>query len=301
MVKVWVWVDALRLRTLPLALSSVALGGLLSGADQAFRWSVTLLAVVTTLFLQILSNLANDYGDSKHGVDNEGRLGPTRTVQSGQITSKSMKKAVIIFAGLSLISGIWLILDALAGHLHYGYVVFFFLLGIAAILAAIRYTAGKNPYGYKGLGDLFVFLFFGLAGVLGTYFLNTLHFSPEILLPASTLGLFSAGVLNINNMRDRENDQRSGKRTLAVFLGTKGSKMYHLSLIGGGILSAIVFTLIRYTNPIQLLWVISVPLFALHMVTIIKSNEPSILDKNLKKLAVYSLLFSILFGISFLI
>jgi 1,4-dihydroxy-2-naphthoate polyprenyltransferase len=276
MVKVWVWVDALRLRTLPLALSSVALGGLLSGADQAFRWSVTLLAVVTTLFLQILSNLANDYGDSKHGVDNEGRLGPTRTVQSGQITSKSMKKAVIIFAGLSLISGIWLILDALAGHLHYGYVVFFFLLGIAAILAAIRYTAGKNPYGYKGLGDLFVFLFFGLAGVLGTYFLNTLHFSPEILLPASTLGLFSAGVLNINNMRD-------------------------LSLIGGGILSAIVFTLIRYTNPIQLLWVISVPLFALHMVTIIKSNEPSILDKNLKKLAVYSLLFSILFGISFLI
>jgi 1,4-dihydroxy-2-naphthoate octaprenyltransferase len=212
-----------------------------------------------------------------------------------------MKIAVFVFAGLSLISGIGLIVNAFGSYQPNWKIVSFFLLGIAAILSAIQYTAGKNPYGYRGLGDLFVYIFFGLAGVMGVYFLNTHQFTAEIFLPATSLGLFSTGVLNLNNMRDLENDRQSGKRTIAVLLGIRGAKVYHSSLIAGGIVAAMVFALIRGAYGWNWLWLLSLPPFIFHLRTILFTNDPSILDQHLKKLALNTLLFSVLFGLSFLI
>ena len=214
------WLVAFRLRTLPLALSSIILGSMLAYADGIFSWPVAILAVTTTLFLQILSNLANDYGDSVSGVDNEHRVGPSRSVQGGAITASQMRRAVFLFAFLSLASGIGLIIVGTRG-LQLESTLIYLVLGLGAIAAAIKYTVGKNPYGYQGLGDLFVFIFFGLVGVCGTYYLHTHQLPWDILLPAASVGLLSVAVLNLNNLRDRESDAASGKRTLVVKLGSE--------------------------------------------------------------------------------
>jgi len=293
------WIQAFRLRTLPLALSSVALGCFIAYFDGGFNWKVCVLAVITTLLLQILSNLANDYGDSKHSVDSENRVGPERTVQSGLIKPKEMKKVVILFMVLSFISGLWLIYEGTKG-ISILTVLIFLILGLGAIAAAVKYTIGENPYGYSGFGDLFVFLFFGLTGVIGTYFLNTHSFKWELLLPASALGFLSAGVLNLNNMRDRENDRNSGKNTLVVKMGIGKAKWYHLFLLAGSVICGLTYMLLNYHSPFQMLFLLTIPFLWINVVVVFKNTIPEELDPYLKKLAITSLLFSLAFGIGLL-
>ncbi len=297
--KIKIWIKAFRLRTLPLALSSVALGCFVANYDGALNWKVCVLAASTTLFLQILSNLANDYGDSKHGTDNLDRVGPLRAVQSGIIAPKEMKQVVILFMTLSFISGLWLIYEGTKG-IPVINVFLFLVLGLGAIAAAVKYTIGNHPYGYSGFGDLFVFIFFGLTGVIGTYYLNTHKFNWEILLPASAMGFLSAGVLNLNNMRDRVNDEISGKHTLVVKMGMQKAKWYHFFLLLGSVLSGLTYMLINYHSPFQLLFLITLPMLWINVAVVFKNTVPQELDPYLKKLALASLLFSFAFGIGLL-
>jgi 1,4-dihydroxy-2-naphthoate polyprenyltransferase len=293
------WIKAFRPRTLPLALSSIALGCFIANYDGAFNWKVSILAVLTTLFLQILSNLANDYGDSKHGTDNLGRVGPQRAVQSGRIQPKEMKRVVIFFMLLSLISGLWLIFEGTKG-IPFINVFLFVIIGLGAIAAAVKYTIGERPYGYSGFGDLFVFIFFGLTGVIGTYYLNTHKLNWEIFLPASAMGFLSAGVLNLNNMRDRVNDEISGKNTMVVKMGIQKAKWYHFSLLLGSVITGLSYMLINYHSPFQMLFLITIPMLWINVSVVFKNTVPEELDPYLKKLAITSLLFSLAFGIGLL-
>ena len=298
--KLLIWIKAFRLRTLPLALSSAVLGSFLSFAHGRFKWYILLLAVSTTLFLQILSNLANDYGDAMHGTDNDKRIGPRRFTQSGLISGKQMRIMIAVFIMLSLASGSLLIFTGLH-HLSWKTILVFFILGFSAIYAAIKYTIGKNPYGYIGLGDLFVFIYFGIVGVAGTYYLHMNTFDPWILLPASAIGLLSSGVLNLNNMRDIENDARSGKRTLVVHIGSHAAKIYHLILITLSILFSLVYTIVKFNSAYQFLFILTCPLFALNVIVVMKNTNPQELNAELKKLALTTFAFSITFGIGLII
>lgn len=289
------WLNAFRLRTLPLALSSIILGSFLAYYSGNHSPIITVLAIVTTIFLQVLSNLANDYGDTVSGVDNENRVGPARSMQSGEISKGEMKIALIIFTLLSLVSGITLIYFGTKGiSLNTG--LLFFVLGIAAIAAAMKYTMGKNPYGYMGLGDLFVFLFFGLTGVLGTYYLHTHTIDWSIVLPATSVGLFSTAVLNLNNMRDRDNDAKSGKITLVVKMGIDNAKIYHTLLISLSVACALVFTFMHYTSIYQLIYLVILPIMLSDLIVVWKHKVAATLDAELKKVALATLLFSLSFG-----
>jgi len=300
MSKTKAWIHAFRLRTLPLALSSIILGSLIAASYNQFNSIIFILAITTTLFLQILSNLANDLGDSISGADNANRVGPERAVQSGDISKKEMKNMLYVFITLSLISGSFLIYEA-AQIINLQEALIIFAIGILAILAAINYTIGKNPYGYMGFGDLFVFIFFGLVGVLGCYFLHTGNLHWDILLPASSVGLLSTGVLNLNNMRDIENDAQTGKRTLVVKIGSKAAKNYHLIILSLAMLLAIAYSIGHYKSIFQFIYLLSFPLILRHMSTVIKNDEPQKLDPELKKLAISCFLFSLTFGIGTLL
>jgi 1,4-dihydroxy-2-naphthoate octaprenyltransferase len=289
-----IWIKAFRLRTLPLATSCSLTGSFLAYAHGEFHWSIFVLSLMTTLFLQILSNLANDYGDAIHGIDNEKRLGPRRVTQNGLVSRRSIKGMIIVFAFASLISGSLLIL---AGLNDIGRILLFFILGLTAIVAAIKYTIGKNPYGYVGFGDLFVFIFFGIVGVAGTYYLHTSHFNVWLLLPASSIGLLSSGVLNLNNMRDIDNDSQMGKRTLVVRLGTMGAKIYHVMLITFSMLFSFIYTLKYYRSVYQFIFILSFPLFIMNIISVIRNAEPLELNRELKKLALSTFLFALSFGI----
>jgi 1,4-dihydroxy-2-naphthoate octaprenyltransferase len=293
------WFKAFRLRTLPLALSSIVMGSGLAVFVGKYSWTVILLAILTTILLQILSNLANDYGDFQKGTDNVNRLGPERTLQSGEISARQMKTAVIVFAVLSLLSGVWLLYAALKAQ--FGLALLFLVIGLAAIAAAIKYTVGKNAYGYSGLGDLFVFLFFGLAGVLGTYYLNTLVLSWDVVLPAISIGMLSTAVLNLNNMRDIDNDIQSGKHTLAAKMGLQIAKYYHVLLVVGAVTTALLFVWLQYTSPWNFLFLLVFPLLLLDLRSIWKIREQQKLDPFLKKLALSTLVFSVLFLLGFLL
>ena len=293
------WIEAFRLRTLPLAFSSTLMGGLMAIANNSYRWLVILLALLTTLFLQILSNLANDYGDSIKGTDNQNRVGPLRSVQSGNITQRAMKSAVILLAILSFSSGIVLLYFSLGNRLVIA--LLFFVAGIAAIIAAIKYTVGTKAYGYHRLGDIFVFLFFGLTGVLGTYYLNALTMPVDMLLPAISIGLFSVGVLNLNNMRDIDNDRASGKNTIASSLGYPRARRYHLLIIVTGWVAATAYLFFHYTRPVNLLFYFTLPLFIKDVFFLFKTKNKAHLDPFLKKLAISTFLFSLLFGLSFIL
>ena len=293
------WVKAFRLRTLPLALSSILMGSFLAIHENSYQWSVIILAVITTMFLQILSNLSNDYGDAMKGTDNENRLGPVRTVQSGEISPRQMKIAMSLFVILTLISGIWLIVESFGNDWAKAGV--FLLFGVIAIVASIKYTVGNKSYGYSGYGDLFVFIFFGLLAVIGTYFLNTLSFSWLILLPASSLGFLSTAVLNLNNMRDIENDLNSGKKTIAVRIGYNSARKYQVFLIAASFLATFLYVLYRYNSYWEFLFLATLPLFVYNLIGVYKVKEHKQLDPYLKKTALSTLLFVIVFGIGLLI
>lgn len=295
------WIHAFRLRTLPLALASVGMGIFLSYAHQGMRLRVSILSITTTLLLQILSNLANDYGDFSKGVDNQNRLGPERAVQKGLISPKQMKRGVITFMFLSLFSGIGLIWEAFKGHDWSAGAVVFFILGLLAIAASVKYTVGKKAYGYFGFGDLFVFIFFGLVAVIGTYFLNTMLFNSLTILPAVAVGLLSTGVLNLNNLRDVENDTVHGKNTLIVWLGSKKGKVYHFILIIGSILLMITYSLLSYHSLTEFLYLLISPLLFIDLIKVLRNKEPKELDPFLKKLALSTFGLVLLFGIGILI
>ncbi|TVR82551.1 MAG: 1,4-dihydroxy-2-naphthoate polyprenyltransferase [Chitinophagaceae bacterium] len=293
------WLEAFRLRTLPLALASVFMGSVIAAYHGIFNEYVAVLTALTTVFLQILSNLANDYGDAASGADNEDRVGPRRAVQSGLIPAEKMKKAIIFFSFLALISGIALIVVGTRG-LYLSYGVFFFLLGVVAIAAAIKYTVGKNPYGYRGLGDLFVFLFFGPVGVCGTYFLHTASLSVDVFLPAIAIGLFSSAVLNVNNLRDYENDKKSGKNTLVVKMGKKNAVIYHFMIIILAWLSLITFALLSDFKTIQYLFLLLLPISFIHLKAVLRDENES-LDAQLKVQALTTFFVVILMGVALLI
>lgn len=290
------WIKAARLRTLPLAVSGILMGAALSFFAGKFNQTVTLLAIVTALLIQIFSNFANDYGDSQKGTDNKHRVGPKRTVQSGEISPKQMKTGMIVLIVLSLASGIWLVFEGTKG-LSLQVFGIYIALGILALIAAFKYTAGSNPYGYAGFGDVAVFLFFGILPVVGTYFLNTHQLTPEIFLPALSIGFFSTGVLNLNNMRDIENDRNSGKNTVVVRMGSAKSKIYHSWLILTGLLMSVIFIAMNGKSTLQWLFLLSFPLFLNDLIQISKITSPKKFDPFLKKLSLATLLFTVLFGL----
>lgn len=294
--KVKVWISTFRLHTLPLALSTICLGTFLALRIDAFNTAVFVLAIITTLLLQILSNLANDYGDAKSGVDNKERKGPIRSLQKGAITIDELRKAIIWFVFLSLVTGIALIFVAFKDSEAIQGLVFF-LIGLLAVGAAIKYTVGKNPYGYSGLGDVVVFIFFGLVGVLGTFYLYTGSIGLYEILPATTIGLFSTAVLNLNNMRDRENDARHGKNTLAARMNPAQAKSYHTFLIILAWICAIMYSLLLAPKLINLSYLILLPLFFLHLRRVWYSNDLGELNPELKNLALSTFSFSVIYGL----
>lgn len=292
------WIEAFRLRTLPLAFSSIGMGSLLAYKNNTLNATITIFAFLTTLCLQILSNLSNDYGDSIHGADSEKREGPQRMVQKGVISLGAMRRAMYIAAFFSLITGCCLLYFAweVIGTKS---MAVFFGLGIASIVAAIKYTAGDNPYGYIGLGDLFVFLFFGLLGVVGTYYIQSNTLDLNVFVYGIVYGLLSTAVLNVNNLRDILSDEQVGKYSIPVRLGFKNGKWYHLLLIG------IALFLSSYESwihlKISIVWVafLAYPLFIYHLIKVFQIETPKLLDPYLKQLALSILFYTITIGIAF--
>jgi len=292
------WLSAFRLRTLPLALSCIGMGGFLAAAAGKFDALVFSLCCLTTIFLQVLSNVANDYGDSIHGADHAARRGPMRAVQSGAISSSQMKNAVIVFAVLALVSGISLLLISLGWNVKA--LSLFLGLGVLSIIAAIAYTVGKKPYGYSGLGDVSVLIFFGLVGVMGSLYLFTQNIFWIDLLPALSCGFFSIAVLNINNIRDIESDRTAGKYSIPVRIGKQNASRYHGFLLLAGIACSVMYVLLNFQSVSQFIFLLTLPLFLINAraVTLKPSEE---LDPYLKQMAITTLLFVILFGLGLIL
>lgn len=287
------WLQAARLRTLPLSVSGILVGSFYAFSQGLVNYGILGFALLTTLGLQVLSNFANDYGDGIKGTDNENRIGPQRAIQSGAITVQAMKKGIIITSVLTFLSALTLIYISF-GKENFAYSVFFFFLGLAAIVAAIKYTMGNSAYGYRGLGDLFVFIFFGLVSVLGCYFLFAKELNILIFLPAITIGLLSVAVLNLNNMRDQASDAMSGKNTLVVKMGAKNAKIYHYTVIITALTLTLLFAILSNFKPIQFLFLIAYIPFLLHIKTVAKNTVPRELDPELKKVALGTFFLSVL-------
>jgi 1,4-dihydroxy-2-naphthoate polyprenyltransferase len=291
------WLNAFRLRTLPLALSCIGMAGFLAAYKNKFDGLIFTFCCITTIFLQVLSNLANDYGDSVNGADHAERKGPQRAVQSGAISLAKMRNAVILFCALSLVSGILLLWFSFGSN--WNGIVAFFGLGLLSIGAAIGYTVGKRPYGYIGLGDVSVLIFFGLVGVMGSYYLFTHEVSWKEIFPALSCGLFSIAVLNINNIRDIESDKSAGKFSIPVRIGKEKASKYHWALLLGGLTCASVYPLVNDQSPFQFLFLLSAPLIVKNGISI-SSRHSEELDPYLKQMALTTLLFVLLFGIGLL-
>ena len=294
------WIEAARPRTLPLAIASILLGNFLAYAAGKFSFLTAALAILTTLLLQILSNFANDFGDSKNGVDNKNRKVALRAVQTGKISPSEMKNAVIITASLSFISGISLLYFALQNAKPQT-IITFVSLGLFAIIAAIAYTVGKKPYGYLGLGDLSVFLFFGWVGTFGTYYLQTEILNYYILIPASGCGFLSVAVLNLNNLRDMENDRKTGKNSIPVRIGKTFGFYYQKTIMLLGVCTFIIY-LMYQGKPIQLSQNLIIMAGWYPLVQIIKQLNskmtPAQIDPYLKKTALSTLFLIVIFGVS---
>ncbi|HGN0021840.1 TPA: 1,4-dihydroxy-2-naphthoate polyprenyltransferase [Proteus mirabilis] len=288
------WLESLRPKTLPLGLIAIVTGSALAYWTGHFELPIALLAILTAGTLQILSNLANDYGDAVKGTDTEERLGPLRGMQKGVITPAQMKKALIINVIISCVSGIALIIVACKKPED---AIGFLVMGLLAIVAAITYTVGKRPYGYMGLGDISVLIFFGWLSVIGTYYLQANAFNIVTLLPATACGLLSVAVLNINNMRDLENDIQAGKNTLAVRLGASGSRIYHTCVIAIAIICLIVFTLIYMHRWTAWLFLLGVPMLLLHIKRVNADLSGEAMRPLLEHMVKAALLTNILFSL----
>jgi len=298
--KVKAWISTARLRTLPLSISGIVAASAAAKAIGMFSFSISAFAIATTLGFQILSNFANDYGDGVKGTDNANRVGPARALQSGLLTRKELKRGVFVTAFITLILASMLIFVAF-GSDNFILSIVFFNLGIAAIIAAITYTVGKKAYGYRAMGDVFVFVFFGIVGVMGCYFLFTQSLTNWIVLPAITIGLLSAAVLNLNNMRDRIEDAKVNKNTLAVVLGGRRVKIYHAFLVTIAFISALVYFLLNAKGLIYFLPLVAFAPIFFNLRIVFMNDEPANLDPELKKVALSTFLFALLFfGIQYL-
>ena len=299
------WIQAARLRTLPLSVSGIIVGSMYALANptdniltptEVFNWRIFGFAILTTLGLQILSNFANDYGDGIKGTDNEDRVGPKRAIQSGVISPESMKRAIIITSLLTLLSAVLLIYYAFADT-NIWYSLFFLALGILSIVSAIRYTVGNTAYGYRGFGDLFVFVFFGLVSTLGVNFLYSKQLDFVLFLPASAIGLLSAGVLNLNNMRDEASDRKSNKNTIVVKIGGAKAKKYHYFLIITAMVLIVVFSLLSDFHFDQYIYILAFIPLTKHLITVYKNQDARSLDPELKKLALSTFALSVLLAL----
>jgi 1,4-dihydroxy-2-naphthoate octaprenyltransferase len=286
----------MRLRTLPLSLAGVVLGSLLAARSGPLHAPTLVFLLLTTVCLQILSNLSNELGDFLRGTDGDGRQGPQYSLQSGALTAGDLRGLIRLFAGLCLVFGALMIYFS-TGSLMKPVSLALMALGAAAIWAAMHYTLGRNPYGYRGLGDLFVFLFFGLVSVLGSYFVCTkgigLHW--KLLLPASAVGFFSVGVLNVNNIRDMATDAQN-RVTVAIKLGEKKAKIYQTVLIGLGWAAMIAYTLLCWPSIWNWMWVLTLPLYVLHLTGIWKRSGKA-LDPMLPLLVISTFLLCLLTGV----
>ena len=288
------WIQAARLRTLPLSVSGIIVGSAYAHYQGYSDWSIVVLALLTTLGLQVLSNYANDYGDGVKGTD-VNRIGEKRLVAAGVITAEQMKKAVIITAVLTFIIALLLIYVAF-GKENFALSLIFILLGIGSIGAAIKYTVGKSAYGYSGFGDVFVFIFFGLVSVIGSNFLFTHFIDWKLFLPATAIGLLSVAVLNLNNMRDIENDKIAGKNTLVVKMGLENAKKYHSFLVISPFISILIFSIITDISFFQMLLVFLI--LAKHLKTVKIAKKYEDFDPELKKVALSTFALSILFWLT---
>lgn len=294
-----IWISAMRLRTLPLSISGIIIASSFAHYNGCFDWNIFILAIITTVSLQILSNLANDYGDGVKGTDNNNRIGPERAIQSGKISPDAMFEGIKINILVCIVSSFLLIFTAF-GSEHFFLTLLFFILGICAIVAAMRYTLGNKAYGYKGLGDVFVFVFFGLISVIGCYVLYAKTIDHVVFLPAITIGLLSIAVLNLNNMRDINSDKLSGKITLAVRLGSQNAKTYHYALVVGAICISALFGILYYTSAFNLIYAIAYIPLLLHLKSVKAIQHPEQFDPELKKVALSTFLLAILLAIGHL-
>lgn len=299
------WIEAARLRTLPLSVSGIIVGSIYALAHptdeiltptDVFNWSIFGFAIITTLGLQILSNFANDYGDGVKGTDNEDRIGPKRAIQSGVITPAAMKKAIIITSILTLCSAMALIYYAFTDT-NLFYSLFYLVLGILAIFSAIRYTVGNTAYGYRGFGDLFVFIFFGIVSTLGVNFLYSKQIDAILLLPAVAIGFLSVGVLNLNNMRDEASDKKVGKNTIVVKIGGEKAKKYHYFLICSAMVFVLLFAILSSFRVDQYLFLLAYVPLTKHLITVYKNQDARALDPELKKLALSTFFLCILLSL----
>ena len=299
------WIEAARVRTLPLSVSGIIVGSFYALSKptdeiltptQVFKWSVFALLLLTTIGLQVLSNFANDYGDGIKGTDNEDRVGPTRGIQSGNISPASMKIAIIITSLITFTFSVLLIYFAFKDT-NIWYSLFFLILGIIAIGSAIRYTVGSSAYGYKGYGDIFVFVFFGLVSTYGSYFMFSKNVDWLLVLPATAIGFLSVGVLNLNNMRDEESDRKSNKNTIVVKRGGAWAKKYHFFLVISAMVMIVVFALLNDFHFDQYIFLVAYFPIISHLMTVAKNKNPKLLDPELKKLAISTFLLSVLLAL----
>ncbi len=292
------WVNAARLRTLPLSLSGIIVGTAIADLYGYFDWLIFILALCTTISFQVTSNFANDYGDGVKGTDNEDRIGPKRALQSGILSRASLKKGILIAIIIDFILVIALVLIAFKGE-QLKYAVIFVALGALSIWASIKYTVGDSAYGYRGLGDAFVFVFFGLLGVVGSTFLYTKFIVWDAIFPAITIGLLSTAVLNLNNLRDFESDRKAGKNTVVVKMGFHNGKRYHGFLLIASLLSLCAFIVVHFQDWSSLLPLLAfIPIF-IHLIKIIGIKDAALLDPELKKVALSTFLLALLFYFGF--
>ena len=294
-----IWIEAARLRTLPLAFASILLGSLLAAGQGHFRADVLALALITTLALQVLSNYANDLGDTLHGADHAGRQGPVRAVQQGAISARQMRRAVVVAALVAFGAGVTLLAVAYTDWMQ---LLTFLGLGLLCIAAAILYTNGKRPYGYAGLGDVSVLVFFGCVGVLGTHTLFGARLESHVVWAAASAGLLAAGVLNVNNLRDIVSDVAAGKHSIPVRLGFAGGKHYHTCLLVGALVCNLLFVwALPGHSPYLYLWVIPAVGLLRHTVSIYKLTEPAEADPYLKQLALLALASDLALGLGYVL
>jgi 1,4-dihydroxy-2-naphthoate polyprenyltransferase len=309
------WIEAARVRTLPLSVSGIIVGSFYALSSptnniltptRVLSWKIFGMLLLTTIGLQVLSNFANDYGDGVKGTDNEDRIGPKRAIQSGVISPKAMKRAIYITAFITFLFTITLIYYAFQFK-YFFYSVAFLILGIIAIASAIRYTVGTSAYGYKGFGDLFVFIFFGLVSTFGSYFMFTKELNWLLLLPSVAIGFLSVGVLNLNNMRDEASDAKAGKNTIVVKKGAEWAKKYHFFLVISSMVLVLVFMLIfdyyfdaahpgKLNIDLYFFLIAYIPLTK-HLMRVYRNENPKALDPELKKLALSTFLLSVLLAL----
>lgn len=286
------WLESLRPKTLPLAFAAIVVGTVLAWWQGYFDPLVAALALITAGLLQILSNLANDYGDAIKGSDKPDRIGPLRGMQKGAISLGQMKRALLIVIVLSCISGLGLVSAATQTMADF---IGFLALGGLSIVAAITYTVGKRPYGYQGLGDISVLTFFGWISVMGSWYLQAHTLIPAIFLPATACGLLATAVLNINNLRDIDSDRENGKHTLVVRLGPVNARRYHAGLLAGALLCFALFNLISLHSLWGWLFLLAAPLLFKQARYVLRERDPRAMPPMLERTVKGALLTNLLF------